>query len=468
MNRLWVWLALAFAAVIASAAVLVLVAAARADRRGAEERAAEHRALVEALATRYARAGDWEGVDEALALARALPHGARARPAPAMVLRDADGSVIYRGGSTEGGARPAAPHAVPDAALPRPLPAAARLPIVVEGARVGTLELLPPRADAAPGADATAPLQRDLLRLVLIAALLGLGASVLLSRALTRPLERVVAAAADLAAGRWERRVPETGSAETRAVARAFNEMAGALQDGERQRKQMVADVAHELRTPLSVLQGSLQAILDGVFPLARVEVESLAGQARALSGLVDDLHALSLAEAGALRLELRPLDPRALLRELAAAFEPLADAQEVSLALDAPAEIAPLPLDEARMRQALHNLLSNALRHTPPGGRVTLGAADDGRTVALWVADTGEGIPPRELERIFERFHRTDDARARDRGGSGLGLAIARAIVEAQGGRIRAESEGPGRGARILVELPRSPAPTPAPTPVR
>jgi two-component system OmpR family sensor kinase/two-component system sensor histidine kinase BaeS len=236
-------------------------------------------------------------------------------------------------------------------------------------------------------------------------------------------------------------------------VARAFNEMTTALSESERQRQNMVADVAHELRTPLTVLQGNLRAILDGVYASSEVEISRLYDETRLLSRLVDDLRELALADAGQLRLYLRPTDVGHIIRSTVEGLAPAAKAQEVALGERIAGDLPIVQADSDRVAQVLRNLLVNAVRHTPPGGSVTVTAGLTADGVEIAVSDTGEGIAPDDLPHVFERFWRADAARSRT-GGTGLGLAVAQSLVEAQGGRMWAEST-PGEGSTLRFTLP-------------
>jgi signal transduction histidine kinase len=243
--------------------------------------------------------------------------------------------------------------------------------------------------------------------------------------------------------------------------------MAADLEKVEELRRNMVADVAHELRTPLSVLQGNLRAILDGVYALEQAEIAGLYDETRLLSRLVEDLHELAQAEAGQLHLDLRPTDLIEVVQTTVANFVVAAEAKGVKLTTDWADETANLPVlaDPDRLAQIMRNLLSNALRHTPEGGQITVSATVRRTTppaVRIVVADTGEGIPPDDLPHVFDRFWRADRSRARETAGpstgsgrgSGLGLAIARHLVQAYGGEMGVESEV-GRGSRFWFTLP-------------
>lgn len=293
--------------------------------------------------------------------------------------------------------------------------------------------------------------------LVLIAAgtVFGIGAGVWMSRRMTAPLEELATGAANIGRGDLGYRVVPKGTLEMVALAEAFNRMVADLQTAEQLRQHMLADVAHELRTPLTVLQGNLRAILDDVYALDKEEIARLHDQTRHLHRLVNDLHELAQAEAGRLPLTIARIDLAVLAAEAVDVFMPIAEMEEITLTLcvaDAPLLVSG---DAARMMQVLHNLLANALRHTPSGGSVTVDARRDGKTALLFVQDTGDGIDPAHLPHIFDRFYRTDSARDRDAGGAGLGLAIVRALVEMQDGSVQAFSEGRQRGSRFTVTLP-------------
>lgn len=263
------------------------------------------------------------------------------------------------------------------------------------------------------------------------------------------PVSELVEAAGRLEAGEIGTQVDERGPAEVRALAHAFNAMSARLADTDAQRRRLLSDVSHELRTPLTVIQGNLEAIIDGVYPADEVHLAPILEEARILGRLVDDLRTLASAEAGALSLERESLDLAHLAADLVAGFRAQADAAGVTLTV---ADSGPVTVeaDPERLRQVLVNLVANALRATPRGGRVTVDVGhDDQGASTVSVADTGTGIEPAELDRIFERFYRSPASR-----GSGLGLPIAREIVRAHGGRIEARSQ-PGAGTTMTVWLP-------------
>lgn len=289
-----------------------------------------------------------------------------------------------------------------------------------------------------------------------IAGLLPLIAIIVAIVVVARVVRRTGTPVADLieAAGRVERgdlaaRLEERGPSELRSVARAFNAMGERLEANESARRRLFADVSHELRTPLSVIQGNLEGVLDGVYPADRAHLAPILDEARQLARLIDDLRTLSVAEAGALHLDRTEHAIGPLLSESVASFRPQAAAAGVTLAMDAPDGLPAVEVDATRIREVLANVVANALRATPRGGSVTLSARSAAPGVAVAVRDTGRGIDPELLPRLFDRF-----SRASDSPGSGLGLAIARRLVEAHGGAISADSE-PGRGTTISFTLP-------------
>ncbi|WP_082157396.1 cell wall metabolism sensor histidine kinase WalK [Kocuria sp. SM24M-10] len=285
----------------------------------------------------------------------------------------------------------------------------------------------------------------------------ALAVSASLARRLRGPLAALTRAAQDLARGRWGARVPAMGAgSEVDALAAAFNVMAAELEATEGVRRRMLSDLAHEMRTPLSVLGVYLEGLEDGVTEFDASTGAVLAEQLSRLTRLVEDIDDVSRAEEGRMVLERSPVAVTQLLGAAADAAREAGAAKGVALRVEDDAPGAVLPVDPQRMGQVLGNLLSNALRHTPSGGEVVLGAARAGTTaVVLRVDDTGEGIAAEHLPHVFERFYRGDTARDREHGGSGIGLTISRALVEAHGGALEASSAGPGRGAEFRVVLP-------------
>jgi signal transduction histidine kinase len=286
-----------------------------------------------------------------------------------------------------------------------------------------------------------------------LAALLGLVIVQVLARGMTSPLREMADAASAMARGDYRKRVRATSRDEVGDLARAFNVMASELGDADRMRRELVANVSHELRTPLGALQALLENLVDGVEPPDPAALRTALAQTERLGRLVSQLLDLSRLESGALEVEHVSFGIRALLEQ--AARECALGDRPVRLKVRVEPGDLTTTGDPERLHQVVANLLDNAVRHSPPEGRVWLSAhaATAGRTTIV-VADEGPGIPANEIERVFERFHRTDAARATVDGGTGLGLAIARWIVDAHGGVIRAETREP-RGCRMVVEIP-------------
>jgi len=327
--------------------------------------------------------------------------------------------------------------------------------ILDRGVPVGAVYVNPPGPADDPQREAfLASINRTLL---LAAGVAGLAAVLLtlgLSRRILRPVEALTAAARRMERGDLSQRVEVQSEDEIGELARAFNAMADGLARLEGLRRNMVSDVAHELRTPLSNIRGYLEAVQDGVVESKPEVIGSLYEEAMLLNRLVDDLQELSLAEAGQLKLERQPVSPSDIVNRATEAARAQAAAKGIVLQSDLPEELPLLDVDPQRIGQVLGNLLTNALTHTPSGGKVIIAARAKQSEVEVSVSDTGEGIPPEDLPYIFERFYRADKSRSRVTGGTGLGLSIARQLVEAHGGRIEVESEV-GQGTVFTFTLP-------------
>lgn len=296
------------------------------------------------------------------------------------------------------------------------------------------------------------------LTFALLASLVvAVAVAVYLTRRLDRSLQPLSTAAADVSRGRYDVRVPLTGlGAEFDDLAVAFNRMAGQLQQVEQTRRRLLGDLAHELRTPVATLDAYLDGLEDGVATLDVETVEILRIQTRRLARLAEDVCAVSRAEEHQLSLAPVPMAPEDLVAAAVVAVADRFAERGVALRSVIAAGLPPVAADPDRMGQVLGNLLDNALRHTAPGGRVTVSADEQpGGRVRLQVGDTGVGIAADHLPHVFERFYRVDAARDRGRGGSGIGLAIVKALVEAHGGGVEAASDGPGHGATFVVVLP-------------
>lgn len=286
------------------------------------------------------------------------------------------------------------------------------------------------------------------------AAVIALVLGVWLARTITRPVQDLTRAAQQMAKGELGQTVRVTSKDEVGELGLAFNQMSADLARSDQARRQMTADIAHELRNPLTVIGGYLDAMRNGDLQPTPTRLDAVHEEILHLERIVDDLRTLSLADAGALVLNRQPIVVDELLQRVANRFAPQAAAKKIALVVTSTANLPPLDIDDARITQVMDNLVGNALHHTEPGGKIDLNASRRESLVEIRVADTGHGIDPKDLPRVFERFYRGDKARPTDEGSSGLGLAIAKALVEAHGGKIWVES-GLGMGATFYVDLP-------------
>jgi len=277
--------------------------------------------------------------------------------------------------------------------------------------------------------------------------------ALLLMRRYVNPLADVIYAARAVADGNLETRIPTEGPQDLRRLAESFNEMATSLERSDRERRDMLADVAHELRTPLSVIRGRLEGIVDGVYPESDAPVSTALEQTYLLERLVDDLRLLTLAESRQLHFESKPVNLGNLAAHVTDLFQAEAREKNISLTLGRSSENLTATADAQRTEQVIANLVSNALRYVPEGGRVWVEITADETAVNLSVNDDGKGIPEADLPFIFDRFWRKDKSRSRISGGTGLGLAIAKQLIEAQGGKISAQNLPEG-GLRVTMEL--------------
>jgi signal transduction histidine kinase len=411
--------------------------------------AAPEQQIVQGLSGYYQGHGSWEGVQNLLQ--RSPGHGPRGLGmGPALMnqrvlLVDTHREVVADNANLiVGQAFTAAPG---DTVIG----------VEVDGVRVGDLIILNGRT-----LNTTGRLENDLLARVnagiwlaaLVAGVVALVMASAIAYSLVRPIQQVTEAAGAIARGDLSQRVNITSRDEIGRLANTFNAMASDLEKGERLRRDLTADVAHELRNPLAVLQGNLEAVLDGVLPPTPENLQPLLDHTLLLARLVEDLRTLSLVEAGQLRLDRVTTDPAALMQSVVTQFSAQARVQQVTLATNLAPGLPSLDIDAQRMTQVLGNLLSNALRHTPEGQTITCRVSPEAGQVAFVVADTGAGIPPEILAHLFERFYRAGGARSHHAGSTGLGLAIAKQLVELHGGQINVASEVE-RGTTVTVTLP-------------
>ena len=296
---------------------------------------------------------------------------------------------------------------------------------------------------------------------MLLAGALGAGIALVIARwvarGLTQPLRDMAVAARRIEAGDYSQRVVTSSRDEVGRLAHAFNQMSAELESVEELRRELVANVSHELKTPISALRAHLENLLDGVERPDPETLQVMLAQSERLGRLVDQLLDLSRLESGDVPLDREEVELAPLVAQVFSEIEVARPDREVALDGTVPADLPAVFADRERVHQVLFNLLDNAVRFSPSGGRVTVTASRHNRAVDVAVADTGPGIAAEHLPRVFERFYRVDEARSRDDGGTGIGLAIARSVVEAHGGRIWAESE-PGRGSTFTFELPVAP----------
>jgi two-component system OmpR family sensor kinase len=395
--------------------------------------------LARELAAYYSGHHSWEGAESVLA----SPGPMAAMRNTHWLLVDDRGIVVAdSAGGAIGGLYIASPANI-------------AIPIRAGDQTVGQLV-----AQEEPPAGPEAPLLLAVNRALLLAAVtagaVGLAIALLLSQSLTSPLRQLTGVAQRFARGERSLQLPNAARDEVGDLTRSFQGMMTEIQRQEKLRKEMTADIAHELRTPLSVIQANLDALADGVYPLTRQNLAPIRESAELLDRLVEDLRTLELADAGQLTLEKSEVDVPRLLRRVAAHFSPRAKSQSLKIQPAAEQNLPVLRADPQRLEQILGNLVDNALRHTPSGGTIRLNAKSEGGKMVIAVEDSGPGIPADQLDRIFERFYRLDPSRARSEGGTGLGLAIARKLAEAHGGSLRAENRSEG-GARFTLRLPLS-----------
>lgn len=279
--------------------------------------------------------------------------------------------------------------------------------------------------------------------------------SLFVSRRVVTPIRQMMEASQRIAAGRYQERVEAVGTDELGQLAHSFNQMASTLEQTEAMRRDLIANVAHELRTPLASIKGYMEGMIDGVLPAEPDTYQQIYHEADRLQRLVNDLQELSRVEAGAFKLECHPLAISDLIQRTAAHLRPQFEEKSVSLSLNLPANLPPVLADHDRISQVLLNLVGNALQYTLAGGTVIVNAAVQQPELVITISDSGIGIPAEHLPHLFNRFYRVDKSRSRAGGGSGIGLTIAKHLVEAHGGRIWAESAGEGHGSVFTFSLP-------------
>jgi len=461
MHSLRIKLLVGFVAVAVVAVGVVAVTAIKATdsafaayvRQGQVERV---QSLQADLTDFYARNQSWANVQQLLNISGGM--GRMMGPSMGMgrgfqgaammgqqtILADAQGTIIASVGAPHNGPRLSS------------LEMTAALPITVDGRIVGYVLAQGPGLSTFSALEEQflATVNRGLLIASLIAGGLAIIVGLVVARHLSAPLVSMTQAAQAMAHGDLSQRVHVTSDDEVGRLAEAFNAMATSLERAEQLRRNLVADVAHELRTPIAVLRADLEALQDGVYEPTAERLAALQEETDLLARLVADLHDLSLAEAGQLTLERRPIDLAQVCQQAVTGMSSQASSRGVSLTLGDVDVGSVSVVDPDRIGQMLRNLISNAIRHTPAGGSITLDCRREGQSNVIAVRDTGQGIKPEDLPHVFERFYRGEKSRSRATGGAGLGLAIVKQLAEAHGGQVWVEST-PGHGATFYVRLP-------------
>ncbi len=375
---------------------------------------------------------------------------------PRLILADAQGIVLSDSAASLTGKTLTASDLAKGAA------------IIADGKQVGTVIVAPDELSSptTPASQFLASVNSSILTAVVIAGVIALVLGAALFLQITSPLRQLKKAANAIAQGDLDQRVKIQTRDELGELGQSFNRMADSLSRAQTARQHLVADVAHELRTPITVIQANIEGIQDGILPFDRDQISLIHSETLLLSRLVDDLRLLSLAESGELKLERARTDLGKMVSGVIERMQPQASQKGIALQADIASGLPDVLIDADRINQVFNNLIGNALRYTPEGGIITVQAKTSGTPgfLQVSVSDTGAGIAAEDLPHIFDRFYRADPSRARASGGSGLGLAIVKQLIEAHNGQVRAESPvaqsagRPSLGARIEFTLPVSP----------
>ena len=391
--------------------------------------------LVSRLETFYLARGSWDGVQVI------VPIG-EGRDWENAILIDPEGRILMDRGNS---------NTELIGSVYKPVEGSRIVPLFVNRQRVGTLALsdtyVPRQVNSA--LDLLLPVVLISIFLAVLTILIG----ILLLRRMVNPLAQVVAAARAVAGGDLSARVSVSGPDDLRALSDSFNHMAAALERNNNERRDMLADIAHELRTPLTIMRGRLEGIVDGIYPANTEHITPALEETYLLERLVEDLRLLTLAESRQLHFEQNNVSLNDLSRHVIAMFRAEAEEKQIELTAQLPDADVVITADHQRTEQVVGNLVANAIRYTPEGGKVWITVEKAEGRVVLSVNDNGPGIPPEDLPHIFNRFWRAEKSRSRASGGAGLGLAIARQLVEAQGGQISADNL-PGGGLRVSCEF--------------
>jgi signal transduction histidine kinase len=454
MRSLAVKLTLAFLLVGLIGAVLVAVFVQYRTRREFDRLILDQnqQALITNLTRYYQVNGTWRGLEAAIRSQQGAappfrnPDSRLDALRSLFVIADADGTVVFGGRQEHTGRQ------LTKSDLNR------GVALEVDGETIGWLVFAPAIDRWLPDTPEGIFLQA-VNRATFLSAIAASGIALLLggvlAYTLTRSLRELTAATKELAKGKLGTQVEVRSQDELGELAASFNEMSAELERSNQLRRKMTADIAHDLRTPLSVIMGYTEALNDGKLAASPEMFDILHSETLHLSHLVEDLKTLSLADAGELPLAYQRVSLEGLLKRTAGAYRVQAEAAGIEIHLEIPPHLPEIEVDVERMMQVLGNLMSNALRYTPAGGQITLSAGAESEQVWLSVADNGEGIPAEQLPYIFERSYRGDKARRHTEGESGLGLSIARSLVEVHGGKIGVSSQA-GKGTAFTISLPR------------
>ena len=399
--------------------------------------------MVTAFSEYYLQHGSWNGITNANLPTQPPPPTPRSFDQSPFTLVDNNNQIVLAGAGYQIGQNIS------------PAEIASGIPIQVNNKTVGTL--LINRSAFRINTTGSNFLNRVNFQTLLgglTAIAIALILAIVLSQTLTRPIRELTAATQITSQGNLPQQVPVRSRDELGQLATSFNRMSADLARSLNLRRQMTADIAHELRTPLSVILGHAEAVHDGVLPASTETFEIIREEAERLEHLVDDLRTLSMADAGELKLALRPYSPEKLLNDAQKIFAHQASQKNIALNAKIASNLPEIEVDPERMKQVFGNILDNALRYTPENGNITLSAEVANHSVEMKIQDSGPGVASDDLDQIFERFYRTESSRARDKGGSGLGFAIAKSIIEKHNGKIWAESR-PGEGLTVIVQIP-------------
>ncbi len=443
-RRLLILLLRALGLVVFLTVLLILIAAGVVISRNAGNNPLYRTPAAVILESYYLGHGSWNGVDAVLEGNTSTNNRALRQDWKQIVLVDDQGRVVLDHGYAD----------TPSVGtLYQPTPNVSEQALTLNDQVIGTIWM---EHSAVPRAlQLIITLMGPIAIISVLLGILTLVTGLLLMRRMINPLSEVMAAAHAVSQGDLSARVPvQASNDDLSALSDHFNHMANELERADHERRNMLADIAHELRTPITILRGRLEGILDGVYPADEAHIAPALEETYLLERLVEDLRLLALAEANQLRFELKPVRLDELSETMMGLFSAQAAEKNVRLNLQAEDGLPEVLVDPQRFQQVIGNLIDNALRYTPEGGSVDLAMWKQNKSVLLSVADSGPGIPTDELPHVFDRFWRSEKSRARATGGAGLGLSIARRLVEAQGGKISARNRQP-RGLEVQIILP-------------